>query len=235
MSHMASRIFISHISEEAPLASLISERLETDFLGLVKPFVSTDTDSIAAGSNWLKSIDEALKSAKVLLVLCSKSSVNRPWINFEAGAAWLRKIPIVPLCHSDLAPSELPMPLSLLQGTAVSDPDGVKRLYKLIAETIGCKVPKAGITDFVAAAAQYEVGKAAPSTSRSDAKPTLANAASRMRDLLEEPKFRYRSIGKLATVAGISEAQALDILQTDPDVVFSKGRAGNRIARLKWR
>jgi hypothetical protein len=107
---MAKRIFISHISEESETALRLKAALEADFLGMLDVVVSSDTDSIAAGEQWLASVDAALQEAAMLLILCSAASVARPWINFEAGAAWMRKIPLVPVCHAGLTPRDLPMP-----------------------------------------------------------------------------------------------------------------------------
>jgi len=89
-------LFVSHVSEEARLAEIFKEHISTDFLGLLNVFVSSDLDSIAAGANWLTSLDKALREASALLVLCNHASLNRPWVNFEVGAAWMKSIPIVP-------------------------------------------------------------------------------------------------------------------------------------------
>jgi TIR domain len=77
------KVFISHITEEKDLAALLKERIDEDFLGKVECFVSSDTESILAGENWLISVEEALRDASVEIVLCSPASVKRPWINFE--------------------------------------------------------------------------------------------------------------------------------------------------------
>lgn len=90
-SNMKLKIFISHISEEAELAKLLQEHIDRDFLGLLELFVSSDLASISAGSQWLQEIGRALKDAKIELLLCSKRSIQRPWINFEAGAAWVNR------------------------------------------------------------------------------------------------------------------------------------------------
>ena len=252
---MKKKIFISHISDEADLARAIRERLEGDFLGLIDAFVSSDTDSISAGSNWLKSVEEALKTCKVLLVLCSPQSVGRPWINFEAGVAWARKLPIVPLCHSGLEVQALPMPLSILQAAKASDPDGVKRVYKLVADTIGCKVPRGGIADFVSAVTAFEAGENV-SSDLGGAKPRMRGlhemgkreahiapevdrqsaAIRRIKEALAEPNPRFRSVDRLATLAGITEEEVLDLLRSDPEVVFGKSKkTGKRIVRLQSR
>src|SRR5687768_10966759 len=113
---MAKRAFISHISEESLVASKLKAALTRDFLQMLDVFVSSDGESISAGDEWLKSIDEALQESAVMLILCSPSSIRRPWINFEAGAAWMRKIPLIPLCHAGLTPGDLPAPLSFRHG-----------------------------------------------------------------------------------------------------------------------
>ena len=52
------RLFVSHISEERSIAEQLKTALNRDFLGLLDVFVSSDTDSIAAGEEWLRSIDK---------------------------------------------------------------------------------------------------------------------------------------------------------------------------------
>jgi hypothetical protein len=137
---MPTQIFISHITVEHELAALLKQKIERHFLEQVDVFVSSDQESIQAGESWLDALQRSLTSASMAIVLCSPVSINRPWLNFEAGAAWLRKIPVVPLCHSGLEPGKLPMPLSALQGGKISDPEALLRLYNRIAKLIhsGC-------------------------------------------------------------------------------------------------
>ena len=63
---MKKRLFISHISEERAVAELVKNILGRDFLGLLQVFVSSDTESIAAGEEWLRSIEIALRDAQFL-------------------------------------------------------------------------------------------------------------------------------------------------------------------------
>jgi hypothetical protein len=129
-------LFISHISEEAEYAALLKKMIQEDFLGLVKCFTSSDIGGIGAGANWLTAVEDALAKAKVVLVLCSKASVDRPWVQFEVGAAWMRKVPVVPVCHSELKLSQLEMPLSLRQGLELPTERGVAQLYDGIARVL---------------------------------------------------------------------------------------------------
>jgi hypothetical protein len=107
--------FLSHIKEEAELARTIQQALENDFLRLIQVFVSSDPKCIGAGKEWRSSIKDALGKSDLFIVLCSPASIERPWINIEAGAAWIREIPLVPLCHSGLRAQDLPAQLSQLQ------------------------------------------------------------------------------------------------------------------------
>lgn len=137
-------IFLSHITEEVALADLIKRQVERDFLGLVRVFIASDRASITVGSDWLKGLLNALEAGNMTLVLCSKRSVERPWINFEAGASWIRsKAPVVvPICHSGMTPEMLPIPLRLLQGIQASDADGWRKLYYVISEHLGATTPE---------------------------------------------------------------------------------------------
>ena len=115
------KVFISHIGEEAQLAQILKTHFLNDFLGMIDVFVSSDSTSITVGNKWLNDIDDALKTAQIELILCSYESVKRPWINFEAGAGWVKGIPVVPVCHTSMRPVDLPIPLNMLQAIEAKD------------------------------------------------------------------------------------------------------------------
>jgi hypothetical protein len=140
-------IFLSHVTPEARLADIIEGHVLRDFIGLARVFVSSDQGSILAGSQWLDEITAALKQADLHVVLASPDSIERKWINFEAGAAHVRGVPIVPLCHSGLTPAQLPVPLSESQGLVLSDDTGFHRFYAAIARALGSDLPD---VDYVA-------------------------------------------------------------------------------------
>ncbi len=143
------KVFLSHITEERQLADFIKRQVMKDFLGMLDVFVSSDQVSISVGSKWLEEIDEALKSAHIELILCSHESVRRPWVNFEAGAGWVKGIPIVPVCHTGMRPVDLPIPLNMLQGIAASDESGWDQVYKLLASKLGSAVPQANFAELL--------------------------------------------------------------------------------------
>lgn len=135
-------VFISHIAEEKEIAIKIKELIESSLLGAVNVFVSSEQQSISMGSNWLRNVSDALNSCVYTIVLCSPFSIERPWINFETGASWVRGIEIAPLCHSGLTPAHLPPPLNLLQGDLLSSDTVMEKLLGSIAKKIGLSTPK---------------------------------------------------------------------------------------------
>ena len=49
------------------------------------------------------------------MFLLSPNSISRPWVNFEAGAAWLARKRIIPVCFGGLDRGNLPKPYSDFQ------------------------------------------------------------------------------------------------------------------------
>lgn len=147
------KIFISHIASETALAQLLKKHIVRDFLNAVDVYVSSDGKTIQAGSRWLDGLGEALKEAKLEIILCSKLSINRPWVNFEAGAGWIRDIPVIPICHSGMKPNDLPVPLNMLQSVEASQVEGLKQIYFRIADLLQMDVPN---TDFDAIAKEID-------------------------------------------------------------------------------
>lgn len=149
-------IFLSHVNVESRLADLIKRHLVRDFIGLVEVFESSDHLSVPAGTKWLTEVMEALQRANLHLILCSQDATSRPWIQFEAGAAHLRQIPIVPLCHGDLTCAQLPVPLSEYEGIQASEPEGLVALYRAIATPLGTSIPEIDFRAFVSEIDAFE-------------------------------------------------------------------------------
>jgi hypothetical protein len=149
-------VFISHITEEKELAVKLKRLIETSFLGMIEVFVSSDEHSAALGSRWLDNISDSLKNCSVELILCSQKSISRPWINFEAGAGWVRGIPVIPLCHSGMKPAALPIPLNLLQAATISEISSLKLILPVLAQSIGAQIPNVNFSDFVDEVRKFE-------------------------------------------------------------------------------
>ena len=130
------QLFVSHISEEKDVAILLKDMMEEDFLGLVEFFASSDVGTIELGVQWLEAVERAIEKADAVIVLCSKASVHRPWVQFEIGAAWMKGLPIIPVCHSGMTPTDLATPLKDYEGADLGTPEGLLALYEMIGRRL---------------------------------------------------------------------------------------------------
>jgi hypothetical protein len=59
----------------------------------------------------------------------------------------------------------------------------------------------------------------------------IQGATDKMMEGLHSHEYRWRSVERLASLAGVSESQALDVLRNKAEVVLSVGKSGRQIAR----
>ena len=130
-------IFISHTSEETSIMDVLKDWIESTFLGQCSVHASSDTKSLPEGNSWIDEIDQALDSAKAFLVLCSPESLKRPWINLAIGWAWVKGIPVIPICHSGQKKEELPPRISAFQSLEIQSGGFVLDLFTRLAKHLG--------------------------------------------------------------------------------------------------
>jgi hypothetical protein len=106
-------IFISHVHEEGEVAEALLHFLRNFDLDV---YLSSEYLQIDPGERWFDRVISELTDAKVVLLLISSRSVNRPWINFEARWAWGTQRKVVPVCFGGLDRGSMPRPYSDLQG-----------------------------------------------------------------------------------------------------------------------
>jgi len=152
------KIFLSHLNIERKLAELFQTTITRDFIGLTQFFVSSDRTTILPGDKWFPRLIEGLEKSDLHLVLCSPKSVERPWINFETGAAYIRHVRIIPICHSGLSPQQLPFPMSELESVSASDLEGLRKLYSGIASILESAIPDAKLKDLADQIKAFEEG-----------------------------------------------------------------------------
>ena len=133
------KVFVSVIDEETGLASVLKEWIEIAFVGQVEVFVSAG--DISSGEQWFRRLGEELTDAQVLLVICSPSSVTRPSINFETGAGHIKGLPVIPICHSGIAPDTLPIPLVFFQALDTRAYDFCDRVMADLASHLSFRHP----------------------------------------------------------------------------------------------
>jgi hypothetical protein len=151
------KAFISHASGESELGNLIKARIDAAFIGLIDVYVSSDGTSIAVGDNWMNSVVSHMQQADVFIILCSRYSLDRPWINLELGAALTRGKTIIPVCHTDLLAAHLVRrPLSDFEALNASDPQGLKSLFTKLATALGSRVPSIDWAELVGEVRAFE-------------------------------------------------------------------------------
>jgi hypothetical protein len=87
-------VFISHSSRDTWLARQIAR--EVTACGAT-PFL--DEAGVQIGSDFEREILDSLDNAHELLVLLTPWALDRAYIWAEVGAAWSRRIPIIPVLH----------------------------------------------------------------------------------------------------------------------------------------
>ena len=162
------KVFISHIHDETELAKLLNEKLiDPHLLSAVEVFVSSDPTLNPGGTSWLRNIEHALLDAAVLLILASPKSITKPWINIEAGAAWLRSLQasrgtdnhpvyVMPLCHSGLTPGALPLPWSTFNAVELRTPGGLQQVLDTIALAASIRAPRPELSALVVQVQELE-------------------------------------------------------------------------------
>lgn len=138
------KVFISHSADETNAAIKIKSLLRNSFGKDLEVFISSDYRSIAGGDHWFEKIVDALKSSKVVLVMLSEHSVDRPWINFEAGAGKGAENRVIPVVFRSFSKDRVVAPLSLLQ---VRDSKIVKDLEGMLIDIGSILAQDPNITD----------------------------------------------------------------------------------------
>jgi hypothetical protein len=123
-------IFISYVHEDCDIAKSVATFLRNK--GHTNIFFTGDDWLLYAGEVWLKRIREELSDAKVVLCLFSGCSIERQWIHFEVGAAWLADRVIVPVCVGRLTTNDLRIPYSGIQGITLTDASSAYYLVRSI-------------------------------------------------------------------------------------------------------
>ena len=124
------RVFISFVQEDASVAHALQALLSSELQLRDEVFLSADQSQVLAGHVWLDKIREGLESCEVLVILLSARSLRRAWVHFEAGAVWLSKRSVIPVCFGRAKKDSLPQPYADMQ--AVELPSDIEYLLKSV-------------------------------------------------------------------------------------------------------
>jgi hypothetical protein len=138
-------VFISHANSEREAALVVQRLLKEAFGADCEVFVSSDRNSMKPG-DWFDQVVSNLKAAEVMLVLISKKSHERPWINYETGVAEGAEkqkddrgfaTNILPLVIDGLPKASVSWPLQHYQLCALLEEGEIGWLLKRVGELIG--------------------------------------------------------------------------------------------------
>jgi hypothetical protein len=115
------QLFISHVYEERHVAQVLQKYLHQAFGNSIPVFAAFDKESIGGGKKWFTHITENLKTSRVVLVLISSASHQRPWLSFEAGFGDGGGAIVIPVALKDFAWGTLQFPLAGYQGRSIED------------------------------------------------------------------------------------------------------------------
>lgn len=130
------KVFISHAAADKKTASYVAEQIETHGKD-TEAFVSSRPGDIPPTSEWLASVQQALSQADKYLVLLTPNSIQRPWVWFEAGAAWHSKKPLVLARAGGIEASEVPEPLGTKQLPSLEVADEVRAVLSVLGVETG--------------------------------------------------------------------------------------------------
>lgn len=141
-----SGIFISHTHSDRLLADAVAQLVEDLFGNRVVVRYSTQKEidrGITPGADWYRWIVDQVETAQVAFILITPSSIQKPWVIWEAGAvagaAFASKKegdPVIPLIYG-VRTTELPDFFARFQTVTATDEADVIKLTDLLQQLFG--------------------------------------------------------------------------------------------------
>jgi hypothetical protein len=132
-------VFISFVQGDKVVATAVKRIVEHDLRPQVSVFMTADQSQLLAGDDWLQRIRQEITKASIVILMLSKRSIATPWVNFEAGAAWIMGKRVIPVCFGNQLKASLPHPYS--QWQAVQLPQDEHYLVSTVAGALGIVRP----------------------------------------------------------------------------------------------
>ena len=178
--------------------------------------MSSDKRDLRPGDRWLEEIDAVLSDAGVMLVLCSPYSLTRPWIHFETGCAWIRRVPVIPICHSGLTKGQLAPPLSSFQALTLEETDFSKQLLQAVADHFGfTKIPRVSVSEMDAELrAHASSANATPAASKAPSGSKLSDEEIKILKTLADASDPGITPQQIAGHLGFSPTKATHLMRT---------------------
>jgi hypothetical protein len=121
-------VFLSYSSASQPWVRKFTDALTAS--GVSAWF---DAHEILPGERWQAQIEKALRQSRVLILVLTPESVQRPWTFFELGAALADGKRIVPVLSDDVDPADIPAVVRQFQFVREKSPEAAA---KRVAEAV---------------------------------------------------------------------------------------------------
>lgn len=125
------KIFISHAVANKNIAQSLADEFEVTGED-VTTFLASRPGDIRADESWLNGIERALQEADTYIIILTPESYLRPWVNFEAGAAWFFKRQLVFVRIQALSTDDIPSPINSRQVYAIDEKEQLIAVFKAI-------------------------------------------------------------------------------------------------------
>jgi hypothetical protein len=190
---MGTRILVSYAREDqAPAGSLVS------FLRAAGFDIWFDKDSLLAGQDWRRVIEQEIARARLLLICLSRNSVDKTGFVQKEMRLALQQAELRPDSQVYIIPVSLdgcavPQALERWQVLDLREPDATDRLLKAIgsATSEGARAPRSDHEALASAINSYNSARGGPRPSGSE----LGPVAQEILDLIEqEPDSEKRGI-----------------------------------------
>lgn len=137
------KIFISWSGDESKDIALILKEWIPSVIQVAEPYVSSE--DIDKGARWASDISKELDDSSFGIICLTKSNLNAPWINFEAGALGKKVADgmVCPFLYK-IKPSEISGPILQFQSTNSDHRDDVFKLIKSINNQCGKQFGNSG-------------------------------------------------------------------------------------------
>lgn len=188
-------VFVSHVSEDKPIADAFTTLLRDATAGALNVYASTATTQDAGiryGSEWFQWILERIERSDHVVALLTPRSTEKPWILFEAGLGKAKTGGTVFGLALGLTVSKASSgPFAVFQNSA-SDPTSVKKLCREVIAESGAN-PRDKMLDQLVESFLEEIE---PHLATADAGVSESNSeldASAIFQSIEDIKFLIRS------------------------------------------
>lgn len=146
-------VFISHTTEDAPLANAFSELIHDVSSGMIPSYSSSSKDKavgIPYGDDWFLWIQDRIRESGNVVALITPISVGQPWILFEAGfGKAMEGTRVFGLRLGTTAEEAYVGPFKAFQNSA-SEPEDILKLCRQLFDGTPCQPRDETVQLFVA-------------------------------------------------------------------------------------